>query len=156
DTISISLLREQFTDVALLGLLSILLATILTPIYTRFAYKYKWWKIQRDTSYTGEKAVVYHKLHAAKHARHIPTMAGVITVITVAVITLLFNLDRGQTWLPLAAMMGAASVGLLDDIFNIRAKGGKAGLTATVKMTLITIVALAGGLYSFYKLGYST
>jgi UDP-N-acetylmuramyl pentapeptide phosphotransferase/UDP-N-acetylglucosamine-1-phosphate transferase len=47
-------------------------------------------------------------------------MAGIITVVTVTIITLLFNLDRGQTWLPLAAMLGAASVGILDDIFNLR------------------------------------
>ena len=117
ETISISLIREQFTDVALLGLLSILLATALTPVYTKFAYKYRWWKKLRDTSLTGEKAEVYHKLHEEKHKRNIPTMAGIITVVTVTIITLLFNLDRGQTWLPLAAMLGAASVGILDDVY---------------------------------------
>ncbi|MBP6041985.1 phospho-N-acetylmuramoyl-pentapeptide-transferase [Candidatus Saccharibacteria bacterium] len=156
ETISISLIRDQFADIALLGLVSMLLATALTPIYTKFAYKYKWWKRQRDTSMTGEKAEVYHQLHAEKHKRNIPTMAGIITVVTVTIITLLFNLDRGQTWLPLAAMLGAASVGILDDIFNLRSLGGKAGLTARVKMLLITTVASAGGLYSFYKLGYSS
>ena len=156
EALSLTILREQFTDVALLGLLSIVLATALTPIYTYFAYRFRWWKKQRDTSMTGEKATVYHKLHEEKHKRNIPTMAGIITVVTVAIVTLLFNLDRGQTWLPLTAMLGAASVGLLDDIFNLRSHGGKAGLTARVKMLLITAVALAGGLYSFYKLGYST
>lgn len=154
--ISISLIREQFTDVALLGLFAILLATVLTPIYTRFAYKYGWWKKQRDTTMTGEKATVFHKLHAAKHSRNIPTMAGIVTVITVAVVTILFNWDRGQTWLPIAAMLGAAAVGLLDDIINLRGNGGTAGLKAKIKLLLIFLVALAGGLYSFYKLGYSS
>ncbi len=156
DNISISLIREQFTDMALLGLMAILLATILTPIYTRFAYKYRWWKKQRVTTMTGEKATVFHKLHAAKHARHIPTMAGVVTVITVSAVTIAFNWDRGQTWLPVTAMIAAAAVGLLDDIINLRGNGGTAGLKAKIKFSLIFLVALVGGLYSYYKLGYSS
>jgi len=156
EQISISLIQDRFTDVALIALLAFLVATILTPIYTRFAYKYKWWKQQRDTTMTGEKATVFHKLHAAKHARHIPTMAGLVTVFTVTAVTIAFNWDRGQTWLPVAAMIGAAAVGLLDDIINLKGLGGTAGLKVKLKFILIFIVSLAGGLYSFYKLGYSS
>lgn len=156
EQISISLIQDRFTDVALIALLAFLMATILTPIYTRFAYKYKWWKKQRDTTMTGEKATVFHKLHAAKHARHIPTMAGLVTVFTVSAVTIAFNWDRGQTWIPVAAMIGAGAVGLLDDIINLKGLGGTAGLKVKLKFILIFLVALAGGLYSFYKLGYSS
>ena len=155
-TISFSFLQEQITTIALLGLMGVIVATILTPLYTKVAYKYEFWKKQRDTALTGEKASIFHKLHAAKHAKHIPTMAGMIAVVTVALITLIFNWDRAQTWLPVAAMLGAASVGLLDDIFNLRGIGKTLGLQAKVKFGLVLLIGLAGGLYSFIKLGYST
>ncbi len=34
--------------------------------------------------------------------------------------TIFFNLDRAQTWLPLAALVGGGIVGLIDDIINLR------------------------------------
>lgn len=80
-------------------------------------------------------------------------MAGVIFVVAVALITLILNLDRNQTWLPLAAMCGAGLVGLLDDVMNIRSFGGVAGLRAKTKSLLIFLVSLIGGLWFYDKLG---
>ena len=106
-----------------------LLSMALTPIYTYFAYRFKFWKHQRSTSTLGEALQVFTKLHAKKFTRHIPTMAGVVGVIAITVVTYCFNWDRAQTWLPVAALAGGAAVGLLDDIINIRGHGaGVAGL----------------------------
>lgn len=154
-----ALITPQMThDIAaglILAFLGFAIAMILTPLYTTLAFRYKFWKKQRKTSVTGEVAKVFGKLHAEKHKRHIPTMAGVITVLSVGAVTVVFNLDRQQTWLPLAAMAGAALVGLLDDIINIRGLGqGVAGLNSKIKFLLITIVATLGGWYFFSKLGY--
>src|SRR5690606_11946200 len=81
------------------------------------------------------------------------TMAGLIFVATVAAITVLLNLDRSQTWLPLAAFVGAAGIGLVDDIINIRGVGkGVAGLPSKLKFLLMTAVAGIGGWYFFAKL----
>jgi phospho-N-acetylmuramoyl-pentapeptide-transferase len=138
------------------AVLAFVIAMALTPIYTKLAFKYKWWKQARETSVTGEVAQVFRKLHLAKHATHIPTMAGVIGIIAVTIVTLLFNLSRSQTYLPLAALLAAGGVGLLDDIINIRGDGtGKTGLRSRLKFGLITAVALAGALYFYYKLGYN-
>ncbi len=80
-------------------------------------------------------------------------MAGVIFILSVGILTFCFNLSRSQTWLPLAAFMGAAVVGLIDDIINIRGTGsGKAGLPSRLKMLLITLVALVGGWFFYAKL----
>ena len=68
-----------------------LLAMLLTPLYTYFAYRYKFWKKQRTTSTLGEKLEVFTKLHANKFTRNIPTMAGVIGIVSITVITLCFN-----------------------------------------------------------------
>ncbi len=130
------------------------LAMLLTPIYTLIAYKYKFWKKQRTNSTTGEKLEVFNKLHANKFRRNIPTMAGVIFVIAISVITVIFNLDRGQTWLPVAALVCGALVGLLDDIINVRGQGkGVAGLRSSLKFLMITAIGLALGWFFYAKLG---
>lgn len=141
----------------LLSVGAFLLAMLLTPVYTYLAYRYKFWKKQRTTSTTGEKLEIFTKLHADKFKRNIPTMAGIIGVVSITVVTLCFNLDRAETWLPLAALVGGGAVGLLDDIINIRGEGkGVAGLRSSLKFTMITILALALGWFFFVKLGYAT
>lgn len=153
-TLYFSLDISILIHILLLGTLGFLLSMLITPLYTTAAYKWQWWKKPRETSATGEKAKIFNQLHAAKHARHIPTMAGVIFVVAVALVTLLFNLDRGETWLPIAAFAGAALVGLIDDIINLRGSGKKtAGIPPRLKLLAITLVALVGGWFFYYKLG---
>src|SRR5690606_21995400 len=122
-TLQLSIEGSTLTRILLLGFLGFLVSMAITPIYTSLAYRGKWWKKPRETAVTGETAKVFSSLHAKKHERHIPTMAGLIFVATVAAITVLLNLDRSQTWLPLAAFVGAAGIGLVDDIINIRGVG---------------------------------
>jgi len=129
----------------------------LTPLYTSAAFSGKWWKRARTTTVTGEKAKVYQKLHAAKHQRNIPTMAGVIFVLATLLVTIAGNLSRNETWLPLAAMVGAGLIGLVDDIINIRGVGGGiAGMRAKVKSILLLGVAFVGGWWFYNKLGVSS
>jgi phospho-N-acetylmuramoyl-pentapeptide-transferase len=153
ETIKIIIEASRLTDMVLLAFLGFAVSMILTPLYTNLAYKYEWWKRPRTTALTGEKATEFQKLHAAKHKRHIPTMAGVITLAGVVIVTLLYNLSREQTWLPLALMVGAGLVGLLDDYINIRGDGkGVAGLRAKLKFLLVGAVAFVGGWWFFAKL----
>ncbi|HEX4662668.1 MAG TPA: phospho-N-acetylmuramoyl-pentapeptide-transferase [Candidatus Saccharimonadales bacterium] len=145
----------QLTTITFLGFIGFMLAMGLTPVYTFFAYRYKFWKVQRTEDSSGGQLTVFTKLHAAKFRRNIPTMAGVIFVFVIASITLIANLDRRQTWLPLAALLGGAAVGLLDDIINLRGLGGGVkGLRAPIKFLMITLVGLALAWFFYYKLGY--
>lgn len=144
---------DTIIRILLLGFLSFIVSMILTPLYTTLAYKYEWWKRQRTDAWSGGEATVYKQLHAEKHARHIPTMAGIIFIVSAGLVTLLFNLDRSQTWLPLAGMVGSGAIGLLDDWINIRGNGlGIAGLQAKIKFGLHSLVALVGGWWFFAKL----
>ena len=132
---------ESFTtDLNATFILSVgafLLAMALTPVYTYFAYRYRFWKKQRSTSTLGEKLEVFVKLHANKFTRNIPTMAGIIGVVAISFVTYFFNWDRAETWLPFAALIGGAGVGLLDDIINIRGQGkGVAGLRSSLKFAM--------------------
>lgn len=141
----------------ILALGGFLLAMFLTPVYTHFAYKYKFWKKQKEKTADGKDLPVMRKLHAHKFKRAFPTMAGIVGVLTVFVVTLVCNLDRGQTWLPLCGFLGGALVGLIDDLINVFGDGhGAAGLRAPVKFAMITFVGLTLGWYFTYKLGWSS
>jgi phospho-N-acetylmuramoyl-pentapeptide-transferase len=150
-------LTDALTLTFLLSVGAFVLAMLLTPFYTFAAYRYKFWKKQRSTSVDGEKLAVFNRLHASKIKRNIPTMAGVIGVMSITVITLIFNRNRAETWLPLAALLGGGAVGILDDILNVRGQDAKvAGMRAGVKFTMITTIAIVLGMFFFSKLGYTT
>ena len=157
DSITVALQSDTLVRMFLLGFLGFAISMLITPIYTTFSYRGQWWKKPRTTDVSGKPATEFQKLHAAKHRRNIPTMAGLIVIVGVAIVTILFNLIREQTWLPLAAMVGAGAVGLVDDIINIRGTGkGVAGLKSKLKMLLIVGVALVGGLWFYFKNGIDT
>ena len=149
----LSISDNLLVNILILGFTTFLLSMLITPIYTTVAYKYKWWKKIREDSWSGGKATVYAKIHAAKHRRNIPNMAGLIFIVSIAIITLFLNLKRSQTWLPLAGMVGAGIIGLIDDIMNITGTNKRiAGMQAKIKFALYSIVALIGGWWFYYKL----
>lgn len=151
DTFTFAISTGELLRMLLLAFSGFALSMLLTPVFTTFAYKHEWWKKARTDSWSGGAAVVYQKLHAAKHSRNVPNMAGLIFVSAIAIVTLSFNLDRGETWLPLAGMLGAAVIGLLDDVMNIRGSSKIAGMKASIKFGLYSIVAIIGGLWFFFK-----
>lgn len=153
-TLHIAISSHDLMRILTLGFFSFLLSMLITPVYTSVAYQRQWWKRQRTDAWSGGKASVYQKLHAAKHKRNIPTMAGLIFVISIGLVTLVGNLSRGQTWLPLAGLVAAAVIGLVDDVINIRSsETGVAGMRARTKFGLYSLVLLAGGWWFYAKLG---
>ena len=157
DVISLTAQTSTVIRILALGFMSFVLSMLITPIYTTIAYKYEWWKKQRSDAWSGGEASVYKKLHAEKHKRNIPTMAGIIFVVSAALTTLFFNLDRSETWLPLAGIVGSGFIGLFDDWLNIRSAGkGIAGMRSKIKFVLHSAVALIGGRWFFDKLDVSS
>ncbi|MFZ1250726.1 MAG: phospho-N-acetylmuramoyl-pentapeptide-transferase [Candidatus Microsaccharimonas sp.] len=151
---TLSELTEETAGIFILSSLAFCLAMALTPIYTFFAYRYGWWKRKRTSATTGETLSIVSQQSTRK--RNVPTMAGLIIIVAVSFVTLLFNLDRQQTWLPLAALIGGGLVGIIDDIINIRGKGeGVAGIRAPIKFAMITAVAAAAAWFFYFKLGYT-
>ena len=153
-------MADTFSNEAFYGLILALSAfffeTFFTPLYTYFAYKYKFWKKQKKETTTGEKLEVVAKLHEKKIARHFPTMAGVIGVVTVFAVTWICNLNREQTWLPLVGFLGGSLVGFIDDLINVFGSGkGAAGLRAPVKFAMITVIGAVLGWWFAVKLGWT-
>ncbi|MBR3322153.1 phospho-N-acetylmuramoyl-pentapeptide-transferase [Candidatus Saccharibacteria bacterium] len=151
------IISDELFHGLLLALAGFLISMALTPFYTHFAYKYKFWKKQKTETVDGKDLPVMRKLHAHKFKHVFPTMAGLIGVVAVTVVTWAFNLDRGQTWLPLVGFLGGALVGVIDDVINIFGSGrGAAGLRGPVKFILITIVGVVLGWFFAVKLGWTT
>ena len=82
-------------------------------------------------------------------------------------------LSRSQTWLPLFALVAASLVGLVDDVLQVFAgdkikrffstkffKNQKqyiaGGLRLKYRLILVALIGLVGGLWFYYKLGFST
>ncbi len=153
----LAILTQELITTTGLSVIAFLLATILTPIYSNLAYRYKFWKNQRILSTTGDTLKVFTKLHARKFTRSIPTMAGIVGVVSITVVTILYNFDRSQTYLPLAALLGGGMVGLIDDVINVRGRGADvAGMRASLKFLLLTLIAALLGWFFFVKLGYTS
>ena len=140
-------------------------ALIITPFWTKFLHRYQLRKqiIRSDT------APIFSELHKNKVGT--PTMGGVIIWFAVLVLSLGFFwisktwpnsplaslnfLSRGQTWVPLAAMMVAAVFGFIDDLFGVMRIGpGGGGLKMRDRLIMYALVGAGGAWWFYYKLGF--
>lgn len=154
---------SQLIRILILGAVSFLAAVALTPILSRYLYKYRMGKQIRT-----EGAPVFAQLHSKKAGT--PTMGGILiwaTTLGLALVLWLLSLifdgfwdyfsfiDRAQTYLPLVALASAAFFGLADDllgVFKIGSKGG--GLNIKQKILLYSFVALIGASWFYFRLDW--
>ena len=140
------LLRMFWTALA-----SFFIAIAWTPILTNFLYKNKIGKRIRDS----KDAPIMAKLHEKKAGT--PTMGGLLIWVTVAIVTVLFNLSRQATWLPLFCLIATAIVGAIDDLWNVRGIGEKGGgLSFKQKFPLYAGIAAVGAWWFYSKLDWSS
>lgn len=133
--------------------LSFLLALFWTPILTHFLYKNKIGKQIRKTDYAGKSAPIFSKLHKSKEGT--PTMGGLLVWVTTAIITLIFNLSRTGTWLPLFALVSTGVVGAVDDLLGVFGIGpNRGGLRFRHKLIIYTAIAALGAWWFASKLDW--
>lgn len=137
-----------------LAVLSFVVALLWTPLFTDFLYKNRLGKKIRQTGFDEKKAPIFYALH--KHKENTPTMGGILIWVTAALVTLLMNLSRSQTWLPLFVLVATGVVGAIDDILNIRGLGpNRGGMRFRWKLLLYLLIAGIGAWWFFSKLGWS-
>lgn len=153
------------TKIFSLTSLSFLVALFSTPLLTHFLYKYKLGKNIRDSKDTP----LFTQMHAAKKGT--PTMGGLLVlVVTVVLIVLFWVLDRvlgleafhnlniltrRETLLPLGAFVGAAAVGMADDLLDIHRMGHNGrGMRFRFKVFLYAAVAIIGAWWFYFKLDF--
>lgn len=152
ETFSINLSDLKY--VFLLTGLSFAIAMLWTPLFTDFLFRNKLGKRIRQTSVDSKSAPIFYKLHKGKE--NTPTMGGLLIWGTAAVITLVLNLDRAGTWLPLFVLVATGVIGAIDDLMNIYGIGPhNGGMQFRVRLLLFALVALIGAWWFFYKLGFS-
>jgi phospho-N-acetylmuramoyl-pentapeptide-transferase len=151
--------------VTIVATIAFFTALFITPFWFKFLKKHKFGKQLRDDS----SAPVFHNLHKAKMGT--PTGGGVIIWSTVLGMAVIFDLlahffdgvwkyfnfiDRAETYLPLAALLIAALLGLLDDWLGVLKLGGAngGGLKIRHKSILYLVMAAIGAWWFYFRLGW--
>lgn len=143
---------------------SFLIAISITPAITSILQRYKFTKQIRSR----ESAPIFSHMHENKQGT--PTGGGVIiwgTTLGLAailwVLSAIFDttfsyldfFDRKETYLPIAAMIIAAIIGLIDDILGMRGIGPKGGgLRVRDKLIIYVIISITGALWFYYRLDW--
>jgi len=139
----------DISKIFLLTFLSFILAMAWTPFLTDILYKFRLYKNIRASS-----TPVFTSLHQEKEKT--PTLGGVLVWGTVLIITLILNLSRSQTWLPLFALVTTGILGLVDDLLNIKGIGPEGrGLRARHKLIWLIMIAALGAWWFYYKLDWN-
>ena len=164
--------------IAVMASSGFLFAFLITPWLTNILYKHRLWrKSVRQTALGGGTVPIFQKFHH-KGEVQTPRFGGVLIWLTPPALALLFFgfehlnfLSRSETWLPLATLVAASTVGFLDDILQVISAPSNAflrslwerinkytagGLSLKLRFGLIALIGLVGAWWFFYKLGWNT
>jgi phospho-N-acetylmuramoyl-pentapeptide-transferase len=156
----------EIVRVLLLSTIAFVIALIWAPGLIKGLVHFKMGKSIRSVA----SAPVFAKLHAKKSGT--PTMGGLLIWVTVLVLALVFYylapilpkdilasklnfLSRGETLLPLGALVASALVGFVDDYFNVKKIGPKGGgLRMRHRIYIYTAIAVVGAWWFRAKLDW--
>ena len=140
----------------------------MTPFVSHFLYKHRMWKQKGGkTALDGTPATTFNTLHEQKEVGT-PRFGGVIVwgsvMLCAALLSLLGALfpegfgalafiSRSQTWVPLAALVAGALVGMLDDLYEVQ---GKKGLRLRARLGFVAVTALLCAYWFYSKLSVSS
>jgi len=148
----VELTSSNLIRVFSLTTIAFLVAILLTPLLSDLLYKYRLTKQLREKTWDGEPARLFRKMHRLKKGT--PTMGGLLIWITAGVVTVLFNLSRSQTWLPLFVLVTSGTLGFIDDFLNVRKVNLVRGMTANIRFLFQFAIAGFGAWWFYYKLGF--
>jgi phospho-N-acetylmuramoyl-pentapeptide-transferase len=154
----------QAVRVLVLSLFAFSVAMAITPAVTRILAHVKAEKQIR----TSGKTPIFSKLHKEKIGT--PTMGGIIiwgTVLVIAFLIFILNfffdglftylnfVDRAETYLPIAAMLIAGILGLIDDAFGVLRIGpNSGGMKVSQKLVGYFFLAIIGALWFYFRLDW--
>jgi phospho-N-acetylmuramoyl-pentapeptide-transferase len=91
-------------------ILSAIIAFLWAPLLSKILYKFHVIK--------GVKSEL-RTIDAHVYKSSTPVMGGLLVIITVAVLTFMFNWYRSFTWVPIGVMLFSGALGAIDDLMNI-------------------------------------
>ncbi|MFH1575830.1 MAG: phospho-N-acetylmuramoyl-pentapeptide-transferase, partial [Candidatus Nealsonbacteria bacterium] len=158
-----------------LGVLSFLVAFLLTPLLTKILYKYQLWRKEVRTQAIDGKDLTYFQKFHSQGETHVPRFGGLLIWIVPSFLAIFFYtihkmginiwwlqklnfLNRGQTWLPFFALVSASLVGFLDDFLQVIGKGKyiAKGLTLKQRIILMGAIGAVGAWWFYSKLEWSS
>jgi phospho-N-acetylmuramoyl-pentapeptide-transferase len=162
-----SIILSQTVRVMVLATISFLVALAVTPLWSKLLSKQGFSKQLRES----KDAPVFYELHKKKIG--VPTGAGIIIWSTVIILAIIFDIlnhafggfwqyisfiDRRETYLPLAALVLAGLLGLLDDWLAVLKLGGGSGggLQVRHKSIFYLVAAAVGAWWFYFRLGFNT
>ncbi|MFH1472959.1 MAG: phospho-N-acetylmuramoyl-pentapeptide-transferase [bacterium] len=145
----------------------------ITPLFTRYFYKYKMWK--KRPRIDAETSQEFNSIHNTDEEVSTPRVGGIIiwmsvflSVVAIYLFAVIYPSElarelnffsRSQTLVPLGAFFFAAFVGLIDDLLQIFGKSSYANDALDyrrVKIVFVTLIALAIGFWFHYKLDFNS
>ena len=146
---------------------SFVVGILLTPLITHYLYKHKVWKKKGGkTAMDGKEAVNFNKLHGDRES-HTPRMGGIVIWASVLITAILFGalalgagepfdklnlINRGQTWLPLFALVMGAFVGFLNDLLDVTTEDAR-GISLIHRLLAVMLISGFIAWWFYAKLG---
>ena len=156
-----------------LASLSFIIGVLVTPILTRYLYKYKLWRKEvRMQAPDGTGTPIFARMHKERETK-VPRLGGILiwgVTLLVAVMLWILSftgetlfeklnfLSRSQTWLPLFTLVIASLIGLADDFKQIWGTGHyiAGGMRFSRRLLLILLIGAVGAWWFYVKLEQSS
>jgi phospho-N-acetylmuramoyl-pentapeptide-transferase len=156
------------------SVITFFLGILITPFFTHYFYKYKLWKRNARTNNPDITTLDFAKVHNTASELSTPRIGGVIIWVSVLLaILLIYSLSvifpseltlklnffsRSQTLIPIATLILASLIGLLDDFIQIFGRGVYSQdplIYRKIKIGCITILGLLISFWFFDKLQFT-
>jgi phospho-N-acetylmuramoyl-pentapeptide-transferase len=149
------------------ALIAFVIGIVITPLITHYLYRFKVWKKQGGkVAMGGKEATEFNRLKGSDEVKT-PRMGGIViwgsVLLTLGVLSLvhsflphnviadLYFLSRGQTLIPVAALIIGAAIGFLNDYYDV-VHGGK-GLSLRIRLVIISLLSGIIGYWFYAKVG---
>ena len=142
----------------------------LAPVISHYLYKHKVWKKSTGKiAFDGSTAEEFNRMHKEREGQ-VPRMGGIIIWLAVVLTTLFFWLlasisgggyaklnfiNRGQTWLPLFALLAGAFVGFCNDVLDVTTVDAR-GIKLRYRLLVVALVSGFIGWWFYAKLAVSS
>lgn len=160
--------NSDILKIIISSVLSFVIGMVITPYVSLVLYKYKLWKKKSVSIATdGANATLTTKLHNDEE-RKVPRMGGVIVWQSVIIVSLflyilhilfpnhlfgeLIFLNRNQTIIPFAVLVGMSLIGLIDDYLVCQESHKKQGLSVKLRLAIVGLSGLLISLWFYFKI----
>ncbi len=143
----------------------------MTPALSGYMYKHKMWKSSsRSTTNSAAMSVDFMKIHNEKGEVSTPRIGGVLVWLSVLAVILLLAivafffpteatikmnfLSKNQTLLPLATLIFASLIGLVDDLLQIYGKSMNLseGISRSLRILFVLLIGAVCAWWFYFKL----